>query len=359
MTAHYDPIKCDEAQEKLQTVAATIRCFRNTFTPVHKLPAEIIAHILCCEIATSWRKSPHTWVRLTHVCRYWRNSALQFPSVWSKIPTSHEDAMQTLFSRSKAAELEVDLKIPQAYRMPARLAQFLVPFKENVARIAILSLHIGTESSQFWSHMRDLEAPNLRALAINMPYVDIGNTAKPIPIIFNNSLPLLKSIDVTGYTSWSVDHPFRNLISITLRMQCRAVAHGLLAFVDFLGQSPNLQRLTLFDAEPTRVGGIVPAPLRLTSLKSFTIGQRMGNIYTDLLPHLVLPNVVDIKMEVNENYWGWRPYKIHYDIAQLGDLQNISHVYLMSDRHEGLNGSRMVASASRTSLSITSRFVLL
>lgn len=70
------------------------------------LPAEILSRIfdsLACSGYSPW--FPLQWVAATHVCRTWRNVALNEPTLWTDFTNVHPKWLRETFARSKAAPL--------------------------------------------------------------------------------------------------------------------------------------------------------------------------------------------------------------------------------------------------------------
>ncbi|TFK67962.1 hypothetical protein BDN72DRAFT_898555 [Pluteus cervinus] len=87
--------------------------FRNTFTPVYRLPPEILTRVFCFvqkayKNYSSIGDSPFKWLILTHVSQHWRNVALKSPSLWSSISYFYpKHILEEFLQRSKAAPLDV------------------------------------------------------------------------------------------------------------------------------------------------------------------------------------------------------------------------------------------------------------
>lgn len=87
----------------------------NTFPPINALPPEILSNIFLFLVFTSpfihnpfdppaSVKQAYWWLRCTRVCHYWREVALQFPTLWSFIVLDAEypsfEALHTFVSHS-------------------------------------------------------------------------------------------------------------------------------------------------------------------------------------------------------------------------------------------------------------------
>ncbi|KAI0316917.1 hypothetical protein OF83DRAFT_1059563, partial [Amylostereum chailletii] len=85
----------DDEIEALLTSLARVRHRRNALAPVHTLPSEILLKIFG-QLSVDWaprkgngsRGEPSFvlgWIRVTHVCRHWREVALFAPTLWSDV----------------------------------------------------------------------------------------------------------------------------------------------------------------------------------------------------------------------------------------------------------------------------------
>lgn len=89
---------------------------RNTYAPIHRrLPAEIL-----CEIFLQLRSlfvlpvhgppnaiPAHAWITVTHVCRQWRDIALNSPTLWTSISCKQPDCINAFIERSRQAPLDI------------------------------------------------------------------------------------------------------------------------------------------------------------------------------------------------------------------------------------------------------------
>ncbi|KAJ3522577.1 hypothetical protein NMY22_g11833 [Coprinellus aureogranulatus] len=87
---------------------------RNAMPPAILLPPEILCNIFNLvrllhkeDPDYSLRRSLR-WIVVTHVCRQWRNVAIDFPAFWSHISFRHTVLAETMLQRSKGALLCVE-----------------------------------------------------------------------------------------------------------------------------------------------------------------------------------------------------------------------------------------------------------
>ncbi|KAF8478926.1 hypothetical protein DFH94DRAFT_32984 [Russula ochroleuca] len=93
-----------------------LKSYRNSLTPVARLP-----HILLTDIfilvhhseSTNVKFSRHspTCLQISHVCRAWRDSALQCPLLWTNILFCPPEWTAIMLERSRTAPLTVDIPV--------------------------------------------------------------------------------------------------------------------------------------------------------------------------------------------------------------------------------------------------------
>ncbi|KAH9959020.1 hypothetical protein BC827DRAFT_1090255, partial [Russula dissimulans] len=70
----------------LEDTLRTLKSHRNTLAPISRLPPEALAAIFSFVSSSALDESGHLrWIRVTHVCRQWRQIALNYPRFWSNI----------------------------------------------------------------------------------------------------------------------------------------------------------------------------------------------------------------------------------------------------------------------------------
>ncbi|KAF9784626.1 hypothetical protein BJ322DRAFT_1109338 [Thelephora terrestris] len=99
--------------ERLETTAqdilSLIPSLRNLLQPVNQLPPEILSRIAQCFLDNSFASNTVPIVKLTHVCRYWRESIASDPQNWTQISNLRKGLTALALKRAKAAPLQVTL----------------------------------------------------------------------------------------------------------------------------------------------------------------------------------------------------------------------------------------------------------
>ncbi|THU75236.1 hypothetical protein K435DRAFT_707500, partial [Dendrothele bispora CBS 962.96] len=98
----------DQEIEKHQKIIRDLKTRRNLHAFISKLPPEILSIIFLLyrdEMAFHWRTL--AWIRVSHICRHWRNVALGCPALWSHPIFYMPASVPEMLLRSKSAPLTV------------------------------------------------------------------------------------------------------------------------------------------------------------------------------------------------------------------------------------------------------------
>lgn len=138
--------KHESLKESVQQHAEAILRLKshwNSMIPISRLPPEIlftIFDIIVEESVCDGNDHPRHWCAFSHVCRRWRSIALDCAKLWNCITFDADlDCLSELLSRTKSAELEVDVSIPKMRRLKAKKRRFLQDLlKKEISRISFL-----------------------------------------------------------------------------------------------------------------------------------------------------------------------------------------------------------------------------
>ncbi|KAL4248538.1 hypothetical protein ABKN59_007833 [Abortiporus biennis] len=105
------------------------------------IPYELLFHI-ALKAADEVYPS-HSWIRLSQVCRHWRDCILQAPSRWSDI---HEDSLDAIDRARVFAERSQNIHLRISFREYDRsigtLLEWSTLIKENANRIVSLKIRL-------------------------------------------------------------------------------------------------------------------------------------------------------------------------------------------------------------------------
>jgi hypothetical protein len=96
----------------LEASARALRCRYNEFSPISRLPFEVLAAIFSYLSVFAWNKGSRifAWIYVAHICRRWRGIALNHPCFWSRINLTKLTpiGMAEILSRAKMAPLHLE-----------------------------------------------------------------------------------------------------------------------------------------------------------------------------------------------------------------------------------------------------------
>ncbi|KAH6904626.1 hypothetical protein BKA70DRAFT_527148 [Coprinopsis sp. MPI-PUGE-AT-0042] len=148
-------------------------------SPVISLPPEILANVFLYRKAVSpvtpkrRSKVKHDWkwIQVSHVCRRWRQVALQNPTLWSTIPPISPKWLEVMAERSQRLPLTIELGSEATNLRPYRSTLANV-FKSHTSRLRAISLHgKGSLIDSILSSMPTGPVPILQILSISVERV--------------------------------------------------------------------------------------------------------------------------------------------------------------------------------------------
>ncbi|EPS94734.1 hypothetical protein FOMPIDRAFT_1054808 [Fomitopsis schrenkii] len=251
----FTPESLSSARESLEgEISYHLRCLEdlkarlNTLTYISNLPSELLREVFfhlagsrgCGRLQpANWRKGhPYRWIRVTHVCKQWREVALSCPALWSHIAvTTRRELMTALLERSRALPLSVALAPDpdQDSRHPYDAHPYdAYPYRRPTTNT------MGT-AELILSQLR-----RIRTLWIS---VDPEHTLSLLRLL-ESPAPLLESLLITGHDNASANKGLQSSINLLLR---RPDSHNLRQLHlqtftlewDVVASLPNLTHLTL------------------------------------------------------------------------------------------------------------------
>ncbi|TFK67127.1 hypothetical protein BDN72DRAFT_843438 [Pluteus cervinus] len=282
--------KIDKELAALRDTIRALHAFRNTFTPVYRLPPEILTRIFSFvrhvpkPAFYSNRATPLEWVDVTRVSQHWRNVAIGSPTLWSHISSTYPKRLAEEFlQRSKAAPLSIDMRGPGSQDAD----QFITP---SLFRIRELTLGLSSASWIGLSRNLSSPAPLLESLSIMITDNVKQSTSSTISdTTFAGTTPRLRFLELTGCSVDINSSIFSDLNALDL---CNPPQKLLVT--DLLTCLRNLPRLTSLVLTEVLVTG---APLASSNLDTIVLASlaslaiRGGSFAQDLdiLSHLSFP----------------------------------------------------------------------
>ncbi|KAG9222123.1 hypothetical protein CCMSSC00406_0009574 [Pleurotus cornucopiae] len=288
---------------KIKAHFAEIRVLREQrnadCSKTRKIPTELLATIfgaLDCDYKH--------WIVATHVCRTWRNTALNDPTLWADFTFLPRRWIPEVLARSKTALLRVRHRDPQG----AELTSFFDYIVEHPERIKILEIERGAFVNRLTK-----PAPYLEYLSVD--------TEVPFPPDFLGGLaPRLKTIrcrDLPPEASW-----LSNLTRLDCKQVCLEAAYmskltslklgwgwapldatgraiecmGIDGLLSALENIPSLQHLELCCPDGAAPSSR-PAPVHLPHLRDITLHFAEPEM-ADIFNHLSVDNIAKLT-----TYW--------------------------------------------------------
>ncbi|KAF5315830.1 hypothetical protein D9611_004989 [Ephemerocybe angulata] len=180
----------------------------NTTPFSNRLPAEILSSIfliLASTIAsqfllTPWlRRGRTSWIYVTHVCRYWREVALDCATLWSNLLFFDPSLTEAMLSRSKDAPLSFALT---HYHSASRFKDVLPKILSKTDRLLSVEIDNGINAAILDNFSRS--APILEKLALSCylshPTVNLTST------FLQGGAPSLKHLVLRRFKieSWNI-----------------------------------------------------------------------------------------------------------------------------------------------------------
>jgi hypothetical protein len=284
----------DDEIKGLQEATRASKYRRNALAPVSRLPPEVLTKTFSILSSSTGDEEVGymAWLRVTHVCHNWRETALNSPHLWSHINFDGltPAGITEIPARAKTAPLR--LEATAVKRNKAQLDAIERQLKAHISHTHHLSL-----SGPFQTVLQRLvsPAPALKSLSLwNMPYSYGWPPHLLIPrTLFNRAAPKLMSLELVGCdVSWMWP-PLKGLKILEIRRPSRMGRPNLDIWLDALNEMPQLKMLTLESASPRNTLGNrrISETRRTVTLPSLTLFDITASAEecTLALAHLILP----------------------------------------------------------------------
>ncbi len=287
----------DAKIKSLKEAIRALRHRRNALAPVSSLPTEVIAAIFSFvrlpgpSPLGGEPDNPLAWLRVAHVCRQWRETALDLPLFWSHIDfTTVSPAGATeLLSRARMAPLYLKAKVPLFLWDGARFSAFQQELQTHVSHICHLS--VIAESFELRRTLRGLTspAPLLEYLSLSRPILPTFRVTVP-ETLFDGTTPRLSCLKLCKCDiSWK-SPLLKGLNNLEMLKLSESARPGLAVWLDALDEMPQLKTLVLHSASPIAppIPFDVERTVTLPSLTHIDISASAGDCGL-ALAHLILP----------------------------------------------------------------------
>ena len=306
----------DALEQNALEVLGLIRSMKNTFALVNRTPPDILSLI-----PEYWdrRERDKNVIRLTHVCRGWRDLFTLRPLLWNRLGCVDVDKTRAYLERSKSSPLEIILNNKTD-------ALFLAgPHIGRVKSLTIIAVR-GDVISDITTHF-SRPAPLLEylSIAIRAPYIPVLDCA-----LFNRDLPSVRTLELEGVVT---ELPWRDLSNLTSFSLNRTAVDkiSITILLDFFEHASMLRRVTLVGSIPIISNAPPERVVSLPRLEGFVICGSLP--YSTLLNHLSIPPNAATTMTfdlINDRL----PIQDHHPKS----LVNFGHLSYITQINVGLRG---------------------
>jgi len=268
----------DQQLATLLDKVCLLRQWRNAFAPISRLPPEILCRIF--EIARDTdhirHRRPEVCVTITHVCSAWRDIAMRFPGLWSRItPSYHLNWVEAMMLRSGTAPLRIHVDPGhKLYTLPTILSDATV---KRLQELAISGLHFPALALKMHCpSMFDCYAPLLERFNITFasPSFDARSDDVMLDRLFSKGTPHLRHLTMKNCLLPCTSLMFRSPLTF-LRL---ALSHDsdtsmlwtVDQLADVLENLPTLETLELHNVIPTMSRPFAP-PAPASALRTIAL----------------------------------------------------------------------------------------
>ncbi|KAG2348863.1 hypothetical protein BDR05DRAFT_1055806 [Suillus weaverae] len=277
-----------------------LRSRRNGLARISCLPPEILVtvfrHFESSENHTSTSRRPRAPICqiLTHVCKHWRQLALDCPTLWTFISCVSPRWLDAMLERSKDAHLVA------TYHAPVSLRDCLEPVLSHLPRIKVLKIcSVSSDVDRIVELLSSQPAPSLQIFEFTV-LGNVHHSLTPISdTIFQGQVPLLKTVELVSCSLSWIWNIFSGLRSLSVRGTTGALPTPA-QLLSTLRYMPDLQQLTL-QWLPTTFGDTeLCDKVPLTRLKSIALDIGTTQNVVSLFEHLVLPTGVKVALHISQ-----------------------------------------------------------
>ncbi|KDQ61434.1 hypothetical protein JAAARDRAFT_509821, partial [Jaapia argillacea MUCL 33604] len=243
-------------------IIGDLRCQWNASIPISVLAPELLAKVFTfCEAqehgvgTTRDTVRPRDlWFKVTHVCRYWRETAIRCPTLWSRILCDIPSWATLSLHRSLQAPITVDCAhistktvevLTAALQLTDRLKR--ISLEASSTDLESLSAMLDTLSSQEFTILEKIDLTCISPMELAV--LGVTDTFIFPPDLFFHT-PRLRSFEIHNLTViW--DHPLLHTTQLThLKIQHTPSPPTMTQLLDVLESFPTLESLDLTSSLP-------------------------------------------------------------------------------------------------------------
>lgn len=277
----------------------SLRGQRNLLAPISRLPREILAYIFL--FLSKEHPFSLAWISTTHICKLWRQIALDTPDLWTCINlSSRREIVETFLTRSKAAGLTVFTE--RHFHGERSIANYKLT-QEHWSRLVDLEIEHLSGSDQSWQNSHNAitsEASRMRRLRLSYDIFDFRHLRTDVTnyisldcSVLIRSAPSLMSLSLFGFHfSWSTCR-VENLSELILNSIADSVKPSIVDILNILVLSPGLKVLVLDDVGPKDMPADSLFSVKLPNLQRLKLHHIQAGICMKLLQTMELAGSVN------------------------------------------------------------------
>ena len=282
------PESCDHLRQvidyeinSLEESTRALKSRPNELVSISRLPPETLAAIFFFLSLSTWHNEADkhdwkyktgnmAWIRVAHVCRRWRETALNHPHMWSHINLTQLTpvGMAEILARAKTVPLHLGADVTKW--SAEHIVAFEKQLEAHISHTRHLSIcgehHLPTLLEQLVS-----PAPLLEFLSLS-PISPLSPSPQPEVIIpdnlFNCTTPSLRNLELENCDIIWMSPLLKGLRSLQIHKLSTEVRPKLEDWLDILNEMPQLEELSLQSATPLAppTGTFISEPSRSTTL---------------------------------------------------------------------------------------------
>ena len=310
----------DDGIDSLEESTRALKSRQNELASISRLPPETLSAIFSSLSLSAWcgetekyswnnKTGNIAWICVSHVCRRWRETALNYPRFWSHINLTKLTpvGMAEILARAKAVPLHMEADVTKWS------AEQIVAFGKQLETHISHTRHLSISGGYLPTLLKKLvfSAPILEFLSLSTksPLYDSPDSPQAIipDNLFNHTTPSLTDLELESCDIIWMSPFLKGLRSLHILKPSKEARPKLQDWLDALNEMPQLEELSLQSATPLAppTGSLMSEPLRCATLPS------LNRLYISDIPkefalaitHLELPALTRLHVGVKSHVW--------------------------------------------------------
>jgi len=278
--------------------AQSLEPYRNSLAPVSRLPHDLLTDIFILihrseriNVKSSLRSPP--CLQVSHVCRAWRDAALQCPLLWTNILFSPPEWTAIMLERSRTAPLKIEVPIEHINLADHTFVSSVRLALSHIHHIRYLCIILFDR----FRDLGDLLSPFLTGSPEILEELILSSFSVFPKYTYPSmeSAPCLRSLELYScHINWQLFSSVGNLTSLVLKdipMASRPSIENILSLLQTMNKLEKLSLIHAIAELPLNIRTLPPhdvAPLKLENLLHISLTGFVLDC-ANLMRHLNLP----------------------------------------------------------------------